>query len=151
MDDTGYALSLSSLDVAYDQRALAATLGFLAHQAVFIRGEWHFQAFSCLLAHFFILVAVLCLFLRTAGPLNTAVYAALELAVCYAAGLYLSIAAYRIFFHRLRRFPGPLLGRLTKLWHLYKCLGSQNHLLLEQLRLQYGDIVRTGACTLPVK
>lgn len=58
--------------------------------------------------------------------------------------LFLSMAIYRTFFHRIRHFPGPRLARVSKLWHTYHCLNGQNHLLLERLHRQYGDFVRTG-------
>ncbi|KAF2759886.1 cytochrome P450 monooxygenase-like protein [Pseudovirgaria hyperparasitica] len=58
--------------------------------------------------------------------------------------LYSSIVVYRVFFHPLRRYPGPILARITNFWHVYKCLDAKNHLLLEKLHEQYGPIVRVG-------
>lgn len=51
---------------------------------------------------------------------------------------------YRLFFHPLRRFPGPVLARVSKLWHVFHCINSRNYLLLDKLHLQYGEFVRTG-------
>lgn len=59
-------------------------------------------------------------------------------------GLFLSITIYRLFFHRIRHFPGPLLAALSKLGHSYQCRYSQNHIVLERLHQRYGDFVRTG-------
>lgn len=63
---------------------------------------------------------------------------------CYVSSLFASMAVYRLFFHRLCGFPGPLLARTTKLWHAWKGRHSKNHLLLDELHHKYGDFVRTG-------
>ena len=51
---------------------------------------------------------------------------------------------YRVFFHRLRNFPGPVLASVSKFWHVAHCLDSKNHILLERLHEEYGDFVRIG-------
>lgn len=62
----------------------------------------------------------------------------------YLLGLYSSMVVYRIFFHRLRHFPGPKLASVSKLWHVFHALDSRNHQLFERLHEQYGDYVRIG-------
>ncbi|KAI9151287.1 Cytochrome P469 monooxygenase [Paramyrothecium foliicola] len=62
----------------------------------------------------------------------------------YFTSLLSSIAVYRLFFHRLRKFRGPRLAALTKLWHVWKCRYSRGHIVLEDMRRQYGSFVRTG-------
>ena len=68
----------------------------------------------------------------------------LLLITAYAGALFTSIVIYRVFFHRLRNFPGPWMARCTKFWHVYKCVNCKNHLLLDDLYRQYGQFVRTG-------
>ena len=60
-------------------------------------------------------------------------------------GIFFSILVYRAAFHRLNRFPGPFLARLSnfyvtslsvKKFHLYE--------EVQELHAQYGDIVRLG-------
>ena len=63
---------------------------------------------------------------------------------CYLSSLFTSIVVYRLFFHRLRAFPGPVLAQSSKLWHAWQGRHSKNHLLLDQLYHHYGDFVRTG-------
>jgi hypothetical protein len=58
--------------------------------------------------------------------------------------LFSSITIYRIFFHQLKRFPGPRLASLTKLWHVWKCRDSRGHLVLQAWYEEYGEFVRTG-------
>ena len=71
--------------------------------------------------------------------------ATLSIILSYNLALFSSILLYRRFFHRLRNFPGPAWAGLTKFWHVFHCLDSQNYLLLEDLRQNYGQFVRTGA------
>ncbi|KAL9593418.1 MAG: hypothetical protein Q9179_005896 [Wetmoreana sp. 5 TL-2023] len=47
-------------------------------------------------------------------------------------------------FHRLRNFPGPRFAAVSKLWHIWQCRDSRNHLVLEDLRRQYGSFVLTA-------
>ncbi|KAL9106661.1 MAG: hypothetical protein Q9227_008313 [Pyrenula ochraceoflavens] len=44
----------------------------------------------------------------------------------------------------LNRYPGPLLAKFTKLWHLLDVLSNKHHEHLIQLHKKYGDIVRIG-------
>ncbi|KAK0744971.1 cytochrome P450 [Apiosordaria backusii] len=62
----------------------------------------------------------------------------------YSLGLFTSITIYRLYFHRLRAFPGPKLAAITKFWHVWQCRHGKNHLVIEELRQKYGNIIRTG-------
>jgi hypothetical protein len=65
--------------------------------------------------------------------------------VCFHVGLALSITVYRLLFHRLRSFPGPLGAKLSRFYAVK--LASKNlqyHLELQGLHRKYGDFVRTG-------
>ncbi|KAL9122404.1 MAG: hypothetical protein Q9187_001041 [Circinaria calcarea] len=68
----------------------------------------------------------------------------LSVFAAYALSLLTSIVIYRKGFHRLRKFPGPFMAGVTKLWHTANTLDSQNHILLDGLHEKYGDFVRTG-------
>ncbi|KAH8647268.1 cytochrome P450 [Xylariales sp. PMI_506] len=59
--------------------------------------------------------------------------------------LLLSIASYRLAFHRCRNFPGPIGARVSRLYTTY--LSSKNvqyHKELEKMHSKYGDFIRTG-------
>ena len=56
--------------------------------------------------------------------------------------LAFSIIVYRVFFHRLRRFPGPPLGKLGNLWHSSQIVHDNNYVKLHQWHTQYGEFVR---------
>lgn len=119
--------------------------GMSTHIGVFIRGEWHLRT-----AHALVIPLLLfCLgFVLWAAwfstPVSRYTTTACLLFPPYVAGLYGSLSIYRLFFHRLRRFPGPRLAALSKLWHVYQCRDSRNHLVLDRLHKEYGTFVRSG-------
>ncbi|ORX94170.1 cytochrome P450 [Clohesyomyces aquaticus] len=115
---------------------IAVGVGILAHQGVFIRGEWHLRGPYVVLLH----LTVLFVSVGLTGNLQTPLYHG----ALYLFGLFGSMVIYRIFFHRLRKFPGPTGAAVSKLWHVWKCRNSQNHLVLESLYKTYGQFVRTG-------
>lgn len=123
----------------------AAILGLLAHNVIFIRGEWHRQASELCALSLALPLVLWGLELRHGNFLT---YEAFQhvfgVTGSFFAGLFTSIVVYRLMFHRLRGYPGPFLARITKLWHFYHCRNTQNHLLMEKLRKQYGDHVRVG-------
>ena len=59
--------------------------------------------------------------------------------------LALSVLAYRLSpFHPLARYPGPLLGRVSKWWMVWETRGGQQHHWYKSMHDRYGDVVRTG-------
>lgn len=123
----------------------AASLGVLAHIGVFIRGEWHLRGPNIVATHAIVLVlGSLLRAFYTSLPVISSLLASSILFSTYLIGLFASISVYRLFFHRIRHFPGPRLAALTKFWHAYQCRDSRNHLVLDRLYKQYGPFVRTG-------
>ncbi|ORY67582.1 cytochrome P450 [Pseudomassariella vexata] len=123
--------------------------GVIAHQGVFIRGEWHVQAPAIIVSHgllfLSILVANTCLNIPQAD-------AALWMSYSYIFSLTISITLYRAFFHPLSKagFRGPWYARITKLWHVWAVRKLKNHLVLDRLHEIYGDFVRTGPAEITV-
>jgi len=56
--------------------------------------------------------------------------------------LLFSCLIYNRCFHRLARFPGPVLGGLTDVYHTYLFATKKYHEKLIELHQQYGPIVR---------
>lgn len=129
--------------------AIASLSGVSAHLLYFIRGEHHLAAPHIGVTYLILsAIAVLytCIFeVHGDGILHTS-FTGLAFVIAHVLALWISIIIYRLFFHRLRRFPGPLSMRVSKLTHIYHLLRNKakNHILLEELREEYGDIVRTG-------
>jgi hypothetical protein len=127
------------------QLLFAGASGILTHLFIFIRGEWHMQGFAILRVYSLIFVALVSWEAKTAFcTITEASLQSLLLCVVHLACLFFSITTYRVFFHRLGKFPGPPLARVSKLWHVANTFDSHNYLLLENLRKEYGEIVRTG-------
>ena len=127
------------------QSCLVAVLGVLSHQCLFIRGEWHMQAPT--IAKSYALLSILVFPFESrlkGGDILGSLWATLLLIIAYAGAIFSSIFVYRVFFHRLHKFPGPRMAKFTKFWHVHKCVDGKNHLLLDGLYRQYGQFVRTG-------
>lgn len=123
----------------------SATLGLLSHIFIFIEGEYHLLA--PLLFRLYISLAALLLLIQTvvhAYNVRPAAIASACVVGSYATALFGSMAIYRVFLHRLRRFPGPPLAKLSKLWHVVMVMDAKQYLFLDGLRERYGDYVRTG-------
>ena len=125
---------------------IAAAVGILSHNLIFIRNEHHIQAPQ--LFRFFILLSLF-LFIGEAriwalSDSGQAARVSTLIVLSYSASLFTSIAIYRIFLHKLREFPGPIGARVSKFWHVGKLLRQPNFKLLDELHQQYGDFVRTG-------
>ncbi|KAJ0425150.1 cytochrome P450 [Aspergillus carlsbadensis] len=59
--------------------------------------------------------------------------------------LLASITIYRIYFHALRKYPGPSAARFTSWWGVWKLArGANRYQLHDELHRQYGDIVRVA-------
>ena len=124
---------------------LTSFAGISAHQFLFKHGEWHMKA--PLLVRLYIAVTFLTtIFAISPQGTQVGIRRTTFANITFLVSLFSSIGIYRVFFHRLRRFPGPFLARVSKLWHVWKCVKSrsQNHIVLDELHKQYGDFVRTG-------
>ncbi|KAJ7172027.1 high nitrogen upregulated cytochrome P450 monooxygenase 2 [Mycena filopes] len=89
------------------------------------------------------------LLLLLGAPIRTAhfVYAYVVLF----ATLSLSIVAYRLSpFHPLAEYPGPAIGKVTKLWGCYIAWRGHRHLYCKKLHDTYGSYVRIGPNELSV-
>lgn len=113
---------------------IGAAVGISIHHGLFIHGEWHVRAPEVVLYHLVYFVSLWMIITK-----------AHWIIAGYLLALFTSITIYRVFFHRLKHFPGPIWARITKIWHAWKARHRQNHLVLTELQRQYGDFVRTGA------
>ena len=127
------------------QMVLASAAGVISHLGYFIHGEHHMQAPKLLRLYSVLPLIVFLLELSTyAQGFQEAFSATVAVVLSYATSLFSSIVIYRLFFHRLRDFPGPFPAKITKIYHAWRVRGSDQYLWLENLHQQYGDFVRTG-------
>ncbi|KAK7718862.1 hypothetical protein SLS57_005972 [Botryosphaeria dothidea] len=72
----------------------------------------------------------------------------LLLAISFDAGLFLSMAVYRVFFHRLRKFPGPFGAKVSRLYSAYLAGKDVKYYKeVEKMHQKYGDFIRTALNT----
>jgi hypothetical protein len=124
----------------------AGCLGVGAHHLVFIHGEWHLKVPHIVSSHCSIFLAIYALCSLFAANRSFC----FQLCTTYLLALYASIAIYRVFFHRIRHFPGPRLAAVTKLWHVWQSRNSENYLVMQRMHAEYGELVRTGQQAEPV-
>jgi hypothetical protein len=125
---------------------LSAGLGVLSHLTYFIRGEHHESAPT---------LALLCVIVPALLFMGQVVYlkfdtdqAVLTTTVIYGgyfSALWTSMVVYRVFFHRLNKFPGPFMAKVSKIYHTVLVVRTMdNYLLLDKWHQEYGAFVRTG-------
>lgn len=52
---------------------------------------------------------------------------------------------YNVWFHPLRRFPGPFFARAGRLWYVYQLMTGQVHSAIEKAHDKYGTRIRIAA------
>lgn len=122
-------------------------LGLVAHRGLFIKGEWHVRAPEIFLSHLGLFTLLLGGSVFSSNKTLAVIFAlGLVAYTTYLISLTMSILLYRIWFHPLSKagFKGPFFLRTSKIWHVWICRHSTNHLFLDSLHQKYGDFVRTG-------
>lgn len=130
--------------VMFSKALTASCIGIATHNLIFIHREWHLLAPTILSTHVLLAIALVVAQVWTGGNSYASYFGAAISIASYLISLLGSIVIYRLFFHRLRHFPGPRLAAASKLWHVWQCRDSRNHLVLEKLHQEYGSFVRTG-------
>lgn len=123
----------------------AGIAGFLSHSWIFISGEWHLQATSLLKFYSLSYAAIILVEANVRqNSWQQGFLSGSMICGVYALCLWGSMIVHRLFYHPLHDFPGPILARISKLWHVAQCWDSKNHLLMEGMHAKYGSFVRTG-------
>lgn len=125
---------------------IAALLsGVAIHLCVFIRGEWHLHVTHVVFSDCALLVFVWSLLFHFDRnfPASHA-YTTFKILGSYLLGLFGGIEIYRVFFHRLRHYPGPRIAAVSKLWYVWQSRNCINHPVLQRMFEEYGYVVRVG-------
>ena len=122
---------------------IAAVLGFLSHIAYFIHG---FRVMQVKRIIIFYLLGLGLLLARNVIMLGfrKGMITYFAISSSYFATLFFSIGTYRLFFHPLRRFPGPIAAKITKFYTPWLGRHGKLHWEYVDLHLKYGDFVRIG-------
>jgi hypothetical protein len=122
------------------------TLGVLFHLSI-LTSEIDSALGSLLIGAFFTWSGLVVSFMKVLDvDFVVTIAKSLLASISFLAGLGASTVVYRLFFHRLRHFPGPLGAKISRLHTLWatKCSGLRYHFELEKLHAEFGDFVRTG-------
>lgn len=123
----------------------AVAVALAAHYLYFVHGELDLAAARIATCHVVTWSSLVLLKWRLGDqPIRETLHQGYTFAGVYCAVLFLSIIIHRLFISPLRHVKGPLRLRITKLTHMWDMAFHQNCILLEDLRQQYGDVVRTG-------
>jgi hypothetical protein len=124
----------------------ASTIGVLAHVLYFIHWSDDRGAMSVVFGHFLALTLLVPLEVLSRGALNGLGAASLVFSA-YLGSLFTSIFIYRVFFHRLRDFPGPFWAKVARCHAVYANRNGKVHEEYDKLIQEYGTFVRVGMCT----
>jgi hypothetical protein len=123
--------------------AVAAAAGVSSHILYFIRGFRERQGLAIIGVHLAAGTAVALKSTQVYGIVPGIAFACL-INLSYLCALSLSITVYRLFFHRLRRFPGPFAAKITEFYGPYRARNWNIHVEDTKLLDKYGDFVRVG-------
>ena len=129
----------------------AAGAGIAPHLGYFIHGEHHTESTSIVSLFLLANATIFGAQIRFLGQgIALSIFRTTAISASYVIALWTSMVIYRLFFHRLRKFPGPLPARVSKLWHTYQSIPKLDSFRwLAKLHEEYGDIVRTGRIEFP--
>lgn len=126
--------------------ALAFASGVFLHLSLYRRGEWDLAIPKVVGVYVAISVCtVVWNVFENTDSLAVATRGVLWLDVLHFMGIAGSMSIYRLYFHRLKAFPGPFWARLSNGYHTL--LSAKNLSVYEEvqkLHRHYGDFVRIG-------
>ncbi|GAW25695.1 putative cytochrome P450 [Rosellinia necatrix] len=129
----------------------ALVAGITSHVAFFRVGEHHMYGNKCILASIagFALSTTVQFHLFQLSA-NAAVLRTIVIASSYLGGLYSSIVIFRLFFHPLSRFPGPLGCKISSAWFATYLAGRDVFRQLVKLHQEHGNFVQFGSNDLSI-
>lgn len=144
MDDL--VRSANSAWAQHDTKSLAAAgaiVGVSSHLLYWMHGLRAPQSAQIFLFHVAAFALTAALSIRSHGAID-GILAANAICWSYLAGLFTSMAVYRVWFHRLSRFPGPFPAKVSKLYGTWRARDMDAHNDSTAYHEKYGDFVRTG-------
>ncbi|KAJ5557044.1 hypothetical protein N7494_000959 [Penicillium frequentans] len=133
---------------------IAGLTGVSIHAILYRHGEWDTKAPAVVINYAIlsaILISVEYLGILEKSDIPTASNWSLRLVAYHLLGVYSSMVVYRGALHRLNKFPGPFLARISNFYVTF--LSAKNFRLYEEtqkLHEKYGDYVRIGPTELSI-
>lgn len=136
----------AGLDTSLARTAIAgASMGVLLHATILRVVEVENYLFHFLGLLSASTAALLTAYLASGFPLAGTIQRVSLLNTGFYVALFCSILAYRLFFHRLRRFPGPVGAKVSRFYAASIASKKiQYYKEVDKLHQKYGDFVRTG-------
>ncbi|KAI1414401.1 monooxygenase [Hypoxylon sp. FL1857] len=140
-----YSFGLFSQGHASQVAIPAALLGLLFHATIPQMTDIEYFTYEMLAAGPILILGLATIYsLIGFSPFDIVTRLAV-LTLSFNATLFSSMVIYRLFFHRLRRFPGPLDLKISRLFSALRVSKHvQYHRELAELKKEYGDFIRTG-------
>ena len=149
--DMASTQSISDHAKMYPSLILAGVIGLSIHLLYFRRFEHHMYGGSYVQLGASLIAGCTFWLARTYSiPLSAAFERVFCHAVALLTGLYSSLLAYRLFWHPLRRFPGPFGARISSLWLSTQLKNGNAHKKMLELHRQYGPFIRIGSSDLAI-
>lgn len=120
-----------------------ATVGVASHLLYWSHGLKAPQSATIFYSHLVTFTLITIAAIKSDG-VSHGISAAWALCGSYLAGLFTSMSIYRVFFHRLSRFPGPFPAKISKMYSVWVTWKGQPYQEVVKTCDKYGDIVRTG-------
>lgn len=126
----------------------AAAAGAMCHVYYFNSGEHHFYGatYVQVFAATFVAAVIVLYQQESTGK----ALAQLIPIAFYLAGLYTSLITYRLVFHPLNKFPGPIGARISNFWLSAQLKDGDAFRKIQNLHQKYGDFVRVGSSDLSI-
>ncbi|GAB1198455.1 hypothetical protein APSETT444_007778 [Aspergillus pseudonomiae] len=134
---------------------LAGLSGISVHHLLYRHGEWDLKGVDMVIFYIILTLGLIALQCSSILPPTEVLQRpnwALDIVKYHILGVYTSMLLYRAAFHRLNRFPGPFLARLSNLY-VTSLVAKKLRLFeeTEKLHEKYGDYVRIGPTELSIR
>lgn len=144
-----YLLAIGNVD-AVQGASTAAVLGLVFHNTVLRTVEVESFMYTLGFMGLVSLGVIFAVHLYAQFTLLAALARVSLLSASFNGAVFLSIGIYRFFFHRLRKFPGPPLAKISRFYSAYKASrGLKYFKQVGQWNQEYGDFIRTGEYSHP--
>lgn len=123
----------------------AAVLGLVLHLSILKPLEVEQFMYTLIASCFTLILGLLIFHIFSGFPILDAFLRVALISSCLGFGVLFSMVVYRLFFHRLRNFPGPIGAKISKFYSVFLAAKTvQYHKDVARMHEKYGDFIRTG-------
>ncbi|KAI1646748.1 cytochrome P450 [Daldinia loculata] len=142
---SSYGLGLWDQGRLSSVAALGVPLGVLFHLTIAQMGDVESFMYTLIAAMLFLMFGIVSISMLLGSSFLGASAGLCVLARTFNAGLFSSMVIYRLFFHRLRKFPGPFDLKISRFFSVLRVAKEvKYHNDVAKMHEKYGDFIRTG-------